>query len=660
MVFILSMGRIYVNFLFVCFVFINGFFGVFASTPPPTQTPAVLHDSTRLRHYAELSENYFRNQRFDRQLMAIKSGFALSKKLQTTRFHAKLYYSYGLWYRSQKQSNQSLKMFQLALAFGKRDAQRYIIEWAGYYSAVTYADLAYRTGSTEAHRRCVKQLFENIEYTNKNRSFKHSGYNYSLLASIYQENGNDSLATFYQEKQSPLLKRFPEPAKQLYYLTNELEIALYKKNFRDIQMYLNQFLQFHQQEKYWDDYQYLMLDIIEQFVHYGKFDQAFQLLQKVKNTPKLMKALDTNSKFLFYHELATIYLERKQYPFAQLAYDQAVVFSKEEPGALGDQLKLMVIQQKLLENQGQFKQALSLLKVIQQRKDSITFNQYNSKIISSEESLKQKEKQAALRQQLQVEKLNQRLKTEEVDNLQFLQRIYFLLLVFILGILVLIGNQYYRIRKQTSIIKNTNARLYQMMAIIGHDLRSPITSLLGRLGQISVTNELIKNQIPPINNLLLTTDNLLFWAHGQQENPLKPHPQVVTLKEIIDEVLELYEISIEIAQINIQMDIDLQAMVLADENHLRIIVRNLFQNAINYSPSGGGIFLEIKVSGQDVSLLIENTVQSLQPKQANRKKKGLGLGLQLVKELMHINGGDLMIDHGAENFKVELKFASVA
>lgn len=631
----------------------------FASTTLQPQPQAVQQDSTRLRHCSELVQHYYKNQQFDSLLIALKTGFALSKKLQTTRFHAELYLYYGLWYRSQKQADRSLKMFELAMTFGKRNDQPSLIERAGYGLAVQYADFAYQTGSAEAHRRCIKQIFENITLTNnKELPGTYLHHNYSLLASIYRENGNDSLAFFYLEKQQPCLKRLKDPVSQLWFLANAIEISLHKKNLQATHLHLNQLLQFNNQEK--PTYSYVLLDVITQFVHFGKFNQAFTLIKVMRNTPKIMKALNSQSGILLYANLATIYIARKQYSLAEQAYDQAVILSKKDSIDFDNQLKLLVIQEKLLENQGQFKQALTLLKVIQQRKDSLAFNQSNSEIISLEENLRQEEKQTALRQQLKVEKLNQQLKTKELENLQLLQRIFLLIILIIVGILILGSYQFYRIRKQNSLIKKINARLNQMMAIIGHDLRSPITSLLVRLGQIAGTNEVIKNQIPAINNLLLTTDNLLYWAHGQKENPMKPFPQVVTLKEIIDEVLELYEISIEIAQINIQIEVNQQVIVHADENHLRIIVRNLVQNALNYTLSGGYIFLKTKISPHTINLIIENTDNRLEQNKVNRKKRGLGLGLKLVKELMHMNQGDLMIDHGAEIFKAELRFATVS
>lgn len=92
---------------------------------------------------------------------------------------------------------------------------------------------------------------------------------------------------------------------------------------------------------------------------------------------------------------------------------------------------------------------------------------------------------------------------------------------------------------------------------------------------------------------------------------------------------------------------------------MAIVLNNLLQNALKFTPSGGTITLSaestddknitIKVADTGVGMdteawLQQQKAQTLLSKEGTAKEKGTGLGLFLVKEIVDKNEGTLHID----------------
>lgn len=240
-----------------------------------------------------------------------------------------------------------------------------------------------------------------------------------------------------------------------------------------------------------------------------------------------------------------------------------------------------------------------------------------------------------------------------------------------IGALALLGfGFFWNARRQNKIIATQNKTLEglnttkdRIFAIIGHDLRKPALAFRGITEKV---NYLLKNQdFERLNKLGITierealslnklTDNLLNWALMQRD--VLPHnPTNINIKEIIDEVIDLFTTTAVNKNISIQSNIDSNLQVLADPDALRIIIRNLIDNAIKYTPHGGTVEIEADVRNNQVQINIiddgigmeRHKLQSIFLLQKDKSKrgtageKGTGLGLHLVEELIKINKGSI-------------------
>jgi signal transduction histidine kinase len=97
--------------------------------------------------------------------------------------------------------------------------------------------------------------------------------------------------------------------------------------------------------------------------------------------------------------------------------------------------------------------------------------------------------------------------------------------------------------------------------------------------------------------------------------------------------------------------------VMADENHIKVVLRNLMSNAIKFTDSNGSITLTSDYDDHKVIISVADTgkgmsqdeIEKLFSAQTHFSKpgtsgeNGLGIGLMLCKELVELNGGKLWV-----------------
>ena len=204
----------------------------------------------------------------------------------------------------------------------------------------------------------------------------------------------------------------------------------------------------------------------------------------------------------------------------------------------------------------------------------------------------------------------------------------------------------------------------RLLGIVSHDLKGPVGSLqsvLSLLGMQSLSPQQLSEIAPELNEKISTTvntmDNLLRWAMSQM-NGLKMSFAKVRLHELVNDVIGFLENGAAKKGIIIKNDILSNYLVLADNEMLKIVLRNLLTNAIKFSSVNSLIRvsasnlsdnkLEIFISDQGVGMDQEEVdrlfqVQSHFTKLGTQNEKGSGLGLLLCKELIEKQGGDLFV-----------------
>jgi PAS domain S-box-containing protein len=225
----------------------------------------------------------------------------------------------------------------------------------------------------------------------------------------------------------------------------------------------------------------------------------------------------------------------------------------------------------------------------------------------------------------------------------------------------------------------------RFLAVLSHELRTPLSSIIGwtrilrhsNVGQAERTRaaEVIERnaqrQAQLINDLL----DISRIAAGKVELDRVPVDLVTVVREALD------ALRAEVEAKNLQLTIDLDAAtgeVFADALRLQQIVLNLLTNAIKFTPAGGGIDVRLTRRGEMARLVVTDTGEGIDPAvlphvfepfqqgdsgATTRVHSGLGLGLTIVRQFVHLHGGTVRADsagkgHGAA-FTIELPIVAV-
>lgn len=207
----------------------------------------------------------------------------------------------------------------------------------------------------------------------------------------------------------------------------------------------------------------------------------------------------------------------------------------------------------------------------------------------------------------------------------------------------------------------------RLFSIIGHDLRSPI-------GNVKMVLEFMsKGIIDPnkgdhykktVSDLLRTTDevfslleNLLTWATTESGNT-KIIPENIVLKEAVVSIVNLYQAGINNKNINLNINIEPEHIVFADLNMIKTVIRNLFSNAIKFTPAEGTISFNSWMEDDSVKIGVSDSGKGISQDVIDKildpnvffstvglnKESGNGLGLKLCKDFIEKSNGRIWIE----------------
>ena len=208
-------------------------------------------------------------------------------------------------------------------------------------------------------------------------------------------------------------------------------------------------------------------------------------------------------------------------------------------------------------------------------------------------------------------------------------------------------------------LQAANDSKIRLLSILSHDLRSPLNSIQGFL-EVLVDYDLAENEKTEIKQSLLRETkntqvmlfNLLSWGKSQMEGAMKVNLTTVNFSEIIESCLELQHSAALEKTIEIRNMADPNINILADLDMLKLVVRNLINNAIKFTNSGGEVLIKTELGNGFGTLTIQDNGIGISPEQqknlfsmdsnstyGTKNEKGVGLGLLLCKEFTELQGG---------------------
>ena len=200
------------------------------------------------------------------------------------------------------------------------------------------------------------------------------------------------------------------------------------------------------------------------------------------------------------------------------------------------------------------------------------------------------------------------------------------------------------------------------VANASHELKTPVSAIIASSEALQLAVERgdesavrFASQIEGSARQLdrLVTDLLDLSRLERDEPELDP----LSLDHLVQEELERVRSVADEHGIDVILQVA-PAQVAGSRRDVAIAVRNLLDNAIRYTPSGGSIGAELEVVGEDAVLRISDTGEGIPTRDLDRVFErfyrvdnararatgGTGLGLAIVKHVVESHGGSVSVE----------------
>ncbi|MGE8353410.1 MAG: heavy metal sensor histidine kinase [Pseudomonas protegens] len=223
-------------------------------------------------------------------------------------------------------------------------------------------------------------------------------------------------------------------------------------------------------------------------------------------------------------------------------------------------------------------------------------------------------------------------------------------------------------------VEQAYSRLESFNADVAHELRSPLTNLIGQT-QVALTRgrsaehyfEVLQSNLEELERLRSIVNDMLFLASADQGSKATKLTSTSLATEVAA-TLDYLDFILEDAQVRVEVQGDAQVRI--EIAHLRRALINLLSNAVQHTAAGQMIQVRIEVQAQQVAIAVSNPGQGIASEHlprlferfyrvdASRSNSGAnhGLGLAIVKAIALMHGGDVFVrsDRGINTFGLYL------
>jgi PAS domain S-box-containing protein len=199
----------------------------------------------------------------------------------------------------------------------------------------------------------------------------------------------------------------------------------------------------------------------------------------------------------------------------------------------------------------------------------------------------------------------------------------------------------------------------EFLAVVSHDLRTPLTSILGWASMLSSGTP----EPPKLRRGLETIqrnarvqarliDDILDFARIIS-GKLRIEPRAVDVAAVVQTALEVVHPAAETKGVRVEATLEPVPITSGDPDRLQQVIGNLVTNAIKFTPEGGRIEVSVRSTGGGIDIQVRDTGRGIDAeflphvfdrfRQADSTSAGghggLGLGLAIVRHLVRLHHG---------------------
>ncbi|MEK4709506.1 sensor histidine kinase [Bacillus sp. FSL R10-2780] len=194
----------------------------------------------------------------------------------------------------------------------------------------------------------------------------------------------------------------------------------------------------------------------------------------------------------------------------------------------------------------------------------------------------------------------------------------------------------------------------EFMSMVSHELKTPIAAVMGQLdgmihgiGAYKDRDKYLKRSYEMMQDINVLTEKMSELS--KMQNPqFKPNLEVISLSNIIEDVMKKVDYFISVKQLNVQSNIKQDVQILADPKFIQTAIFNIISNAIHYTIDHQHVYIKLYEKPNGYALEVLNTGSQIDEDKlahlfepfyrANPGNNGLvqgsGLGLYIVKQIL--------------------------
>lgn len=222
------------------------------------------------------------------------------------------------------------------------------------------------------------------------------------------------------------------------------------------------------------------------------------------------------------------------------------------------------------------------------------------------------------------------------------------------------------IKLKNELLEALNIEKDKFFSIIAHDLRGPLSAFVAatRILEEDIQNmtfeeirDIIISMKTDATNVYQLLENLLEWSRLKR-GVMEFHPVKLNLFQEISASLESVSSLANKKGILIEVSVNDELEITADNHMLSTVVRNLVSNAVKFTPAGGKVTVSAKNRDNNIEISVTDTGIGMTQGMMNKLflmnektgRKGTdgeassGLGLLLCKEFIEKHGSKIMVE----------------
>jgi signal transduction histidine kinase len=201
----------------------------------------------------------------------------------------------------------------------------------------------------------------------------------------------------------------------------------------------------------------------------------------------------------------------------------------------------------------------------------------------------------------------------------------------------------------------------RFLADVSHELRTPLTVIKGNVDLMRRMKEVDEESLNSIaqeaGRLTRLVGGLLMLAQAES-GKLTLNLRPVELDMLITEVFQEMRV-LAGSKVHVYLNEIDQVQVNGDRDRLKQVFLNLVANAIQYTPSGGDVFMSLSSVKDQARVIVRDTGPGIPPEdlphiferfyraeksRTRSKVSGFGLGLSIAHWIVEHHGGKIEVD----------------